>query len=355
MLVKLKSILCYFFLVVVWSCQDDPVLNLDGSTTFDPNAWLVPKEEVIDGGSGRDGIPSIDAPEFSPIEASNPVFDDRYVLALSWNGVQKIYPTSIMEFHEIVNDDFNGEKIAVTFCPLTETGIGWRRQFGNRITTFGVSGLLYNSNLMPYDRRTNSIWSQQKLECVNGTLVGQLPSTYNMVMTTLATARKAFPEALILNPETGFDRAYGFSPYGDNYRTEDNRILFPISIKDDRLNAKAHVLGVVIDGQAKAYRFPVEEGIQVMEDTLQGRPLTIIRSTTDLFMVAFYNEDSKLFYPLADAWPGVFRDDVDNIYNITGEVIQGPSKGQVLSAPPSFIGFWFAWSSFYEGIDLDDR
>ena len=152
----------------------------------------------------------------------------------------------------IVNDNIGDNNFAITYCPLTGTAVGWNRQVGNRLTTFGVSGKLYNTNLMPYDRESDSYWSQLRLDCVNGSLVGSTINTVPIVETSWQTWRSSYPNSLLMNTNTGFSRNYGNFPYGD-YKTNHNNIIFPVNNFDRRLPAKERVLTVITEEESRAY------------------------------------------------------------------------------------------------------
>ncbi len=187
--------------------------------------WLVPSSEVLSGGPGKDGIPSIDNPAFSSTEEVTFLQDNDLVTGIQIGNVIKAYPHIILDWHEIVNDQIDQTEVAVTYCSLTGTGICWSRLVNGTPATFGVYGLLYNTNLMPYDRATGSTWSQQRLECVNGVNIGTDATTYSLVETTWATWKAAFPGSEVLNLSTGFSRQYGSYPYGD-YKTNQNRFFY---------------------------------------------------------------------------------------------------------------------------------
>jgi len=137
------------------------------------------------------------------------------VIGFAQGDDARAYPHFILDWHEIVNDRVGDIHIAVTYCPLTGTGIGWEREINGSVTTFGVSGLLFNSNLIPYDRNTDSNWSQIRLDCVNGDLIGTEAETHVLVETTWKTM---YPKTLVMSMNTGYNRSYGNYPYG-NYRT----------------------------------------------------------------------------------------------------------------------------------------
>ncbi len=320
----------------------------------DAKVWAIPKEAVVDAGVGKDGIPSIDNPQFSPPEDIISAFDDQLVLGFEHNGEYRAYPVQILDWHEIVNDEIDGLPVAITYCPLTGTGLGWSRLVGGSVSTFGVSGLLYNSNLMPYDRRTNSTWSQQAIECVNGFFIGEQPKTYNVIETTFRTWKASFPHTKIMNGNTGFNRVYSVYPYGD-YRTNDDLIFFPLTNEDDRLPAKEKVLGVLIREQVKGYPFPSGDGRELLIDTIDQKPLLIIRSRSEMILTAFNAREGIEYQSLSDSpLPDLFRDNQGNIYDLSGRVIRGPDQNARLSKPLAFMGFWFSWAAFYPEISLYD-
>ena len=350
----IKVVTC---LIGVLMCLISISCNEDANTLPEPSGpglpvWLVPQEEVFDAGVGVDGIPSIDNPQFTPAAEIGEIFEDELVLGIEYNGLAKAYPIPILNWHEIVNDEIDDLSIAITYCPLTDTGIGWNRRVGSRSLSFGVSGLLYNTNLMPYDRRTNSIWSQQALQSVNGLLRGTQINTINMVETTFKTWKKAYPNSMILNGNTGFDRAYFIYPYGD-YITNDERLLYPIKTTDRRLPLKERVLGVVIDGKVKAYRFNQSGvGMELLSDSFQNSELLVVRSSDDNFIVAFIKPSGSEFTLVENPWPAVIKDDENNFYDLMGRVISGPGTGSRLDQPVAFIGFWFSWESFYPDVEI---
>ena len=327
--------------LVTFSCKKD--------NSASDEEWLIPPDEVLSGGPGKDGIPSIDSPDFSSIGEINFLDDDDLVTGIQIGNEIKAYPHIILDWHEIINDQIDQTEVAITYCPLTGTGIGWGRMIDGISTTFGVSGLLYNTNLMPYDRATGSTWSQQRLDCVNGTNIGKLAKTYSLVETTWATWKTAFPESKVLNLNTGFSRQYGSYPYGD-YITNHNRLLFPISNEDDRLERKRRVLGVINNGATKAYTVDGGgAGIEIIHDDLGGENIVVVRSGFHNLSVAFKNPDNLQFTEVNEL-PVVMQDSAGNRYDLFGRVVTG--AGLELEEAVSFIGYWFSWGTFYPGLDL---
>ena len=323
-----------------------------GSTTTD-QGWLVPKNQVLDGGPGKDGIPSIDDPKFTSATEVDFLADEELVLVIRFDHEVKAYPHDILDWHEIVNDRLAGIPYAVTYCPLTGTGIAWDRLVQGIETTFGVSGLLYNSNLMPYDRYSESTWSQQRLDCVHGTLLGSPARTFTMVETSFGTFRETYPEGLVLNLDTGFERDYGDYPYGRYL--QHNELLFPVSRQDDRLPLKERTLGVILNkDDQRVYRFNPESGAGLMKDTLEGQSLWIIRDQLHNYLVAF-QDDGRTFKHFPDQFPTILQDAEGNTYNFMGDVITNLTDVKPLKLPTQFMGYWFSWGTFYPGVEISDR
>lgn len=345
--------------LIACSDQGDTPINSPspgGEEVVDPNVWDVPRDEVFDGGPGKDGIPSIDEPNFSTKDDSDVVnkYKNLLVTAIYHDGQARAYPHPILDWHEIVNDEIGDLSVAITFCPLTGTGIGWDRVVNSTITEFGVSGLLYDTNLMPYDRATQSTWSQQRLNCVNGAHRGREINVIPLIETTLSTWLEAYPDSEILNEDTGFNRNYGVYPYGD-YRTNDARILFPISNNDTRLPGKERVLGVFVDNSVIGYRFNEESTeTEVLQENYKGASIVVIRNTIKNFIVAFENKD-QLTFEASQNFPIVLKDENGNEYDITGQRITSDgSFGGSLPQMKSFIGYWFSWGTFYPEMDISE-
>lgn len=222
-------------------------------------------------------------------------------------------------------------------------------------TTFGVSGLLYNSNVIPYDRQTNSHWSQLLLHAIHGPLKGSEAENLQVIETTWKTWKEMYPDAKIVTNITGYNRNYHSYPYGD-YRTNNNALLFPIHPEDIRLPYKERVLAVVIKGKAKVYRFSSltnNEGI--IKDEFQGWPLIIVGSKEKNIMVAFENKlpDGSLpEFKLKIATNNFLQDQHGDIWNVFGEAVTGTLKGKKLKAPPFIIGYWFGFGAFYSETEI---
>ncbi|MBX2872318.1 MAG: DUF3179 domain-containing protein [Saprospiraceae bacterium] len=342
-------------LLLPYSCtEEQPVVTPPGGGTTNNNDWLIPQNNVLDGGPGKDGIPALDAPDFIDVNQVDFLDDDDLVIGFKVGNDVRAYPHPILDWHEIINDDFGNIRVAITYCPLTGTGIGWDRDIDGGTTTFGVSGLLYNTNLIPYDRATDSNWSQMLLESVQGKMAGTAIETHQVVETTWGTWKELYPQSKVVSTETGWSRNYDRYPYGD-YRTNNNSLFFPVGVNDSRLPAKERVLGVISATKAaKAYRFSSmpDNGVGVFTDVFREYNLVIVGSQEANFMQAYVQPEGLTFEPVQDKLPIVMRDDEGNTWNIFGEAVAGPRMGQKLLETRSFIGYWVAWGAFYEGLAI---
>jgi hypothetical protein len=236
--------------------------------------WLIPETEIRDGGPGKDGIAAISNPEFIPIDEVSFLLESDLVIGIQIGDLVRAFPHPILDQHEIVNHTVENTSFALTYCPLTGTAIAWDTSQFTLNRTFGVSGLLYNSNLVPYDRETDSNWSQMLNLCVNGELRGQEAKQIHVVETTWETWKKLYPQSLILSTETGFARNYSIYPYG-NYKTSDS-LLFPVSREDNRLHKKERVHGVIVATKTKVYPiFTFLGANQVINETFNDLPIVV--------------------------------------------------------------------------------
>ena len=306
--------------------------------------WSIPNDEIQDGGPGKDGIPSIDNPKFIVANDVSYLKDNDLIVGIKIDNEVKAYPHIILDWHEIVNDNIGNIPLSIIYCPLTGTATGWNRKINGVTTSFGVSGLLYNSNIIPYDRNSDSNWSQMLQECVNGSLIGQKPKTHHLVETTWKTWKKMYPNSSIMTTNTGSSRNYGQYPYGD-YKTNDNKLIFPISHEDNRLPKKSRVLGILTNEEAKVYplsSFGVSN--QIIQDQSQRRNIIVVGNKSDNFIVAYETpNDSIIFEPVQDSLPIIMKDNNGIYYDVFGI----NTDGEKLKEIDAFIGYWFAFGTFY--------
>ena len=234
----------------------------------------IPFHEIKSGGPPKDGIPSIDNPKF--VSANEAIFleENDHVLGLEINGLAKAYPLRIMDWHEIVNDNFGDKAVVVTYCPLCGSGISFWSDVGGRKRSFGVSGLLYNSDVLLYDRQTQSLWSQIMAESVAGKSSGQKLVAIPTQLTSWKNWRKKYPETKVLTAQTGFKRDYNRQAYMQ-YRNSDE-LMFDVKNKSKALPIKSWVLGLEVNGKAKAYPFSeLAKSKEKLIDVFEGTKIEI--------------------------------------------------------------------------------
>ena len=329
--------------------------------------WLIPRGEVRDGGPGKDGIPALENPAFINMDNADYMQNDDLVTLARVGNEVRVYPHRILNWHEIVNDAIGSQNITVSFCPLTGSSIGLNRELtingSKTVTTFGVSGLLYNNNLILYDRATDSYWSQMRNQCVSGALIGTTPENVPLLETTFRTARTMYPDARILSDNTGIygSSQYAIYPYGD-YRTNNDFLLFDVKPDDNRLPRKERVLGVVVGDAARAYPFSTfNPDTQIAHDQLGGKELVIIGNQKKNILVAYERRLGSRAIGRFSAFSDssrpylVMTDSLGNRYDIFGRVAEGPDKGQALKPLESYIAYWFAFAAFHPQTDIFRR
>lgn len=279
---------------------------------FDITDPLIPKEEIHHGGPPRDGIPSLDSPAFITVDEAEFLSDDDRVLGIVKDGIAKAYPIRILDWHEIVNDEFNSAPVVISYCPLCGTGMAFDANVGGEARSFGVSGLLYNSDVLLYDRESESLWSQIIRKSVSGPLKGQMLEQIPMAHTTWQDWREHNPGTLVLSDETGHSRDYSRSPYS-GYEVS-NRIWFPVKNQSQRYHPKELVVGLNLEGKTKAYPFA-----------------ELSKST------------ARISDQLGDTDLEVEFDAV----NRTGRILD--KDGNEI---PTTIAFWFAWYAFFPDTEV---
>lgn len=276
----------------------------------------IPLDKIIGGGPPKDGIPSIDNPKFINIsEASDEFADEEPGIAVSLNGIDRFYPFQILVWHEIVNDTFAGQRVLVTYCPLCLSGIVFDPVVNGERVEFGTSGKLWNSNLIMYDRKTDSLWSQILGEAVLGELTGTQLKVLESDQMRFGAWKKLNPNGQVLSKDTGATRFYGRDPYGDYYSSPG--IFFNVDNRDDRLPEKAFVLGIVINEQAKAYLPEAVKKVGTLEDQFAGK--TIIAQ---------------------------YKSDIDAV-----QLFEKKSDGSLERINP-FPNFWFSWVAVHPETEL---
>jgi hypothetical protein len=258
--------------------------------TITGTKYIVDPKKIRGGGPPKDGIPSIDEPVYVSVEKADEwIEDNELILAIIYKGVKRVYPLQILVWHEIVNDVIADDPILITYCPLCGSGIAYERKINGEEVEFGTSGKLYNSNLVMYDRKTDTYWSQIDGLAIVGELTGMKLKAVSIDTTVWRDWKKAHPDSEVLSQDTGYLRNYGRDPYGNYY--EDSFLLFPVENEDDRIHAKTVIFGIEVNGVYKAYMEEDLKSLKEIEDTVGGVKIKVERD--DAGIVKITNLDTN--------------------------------------------------------------
>ncbi len=358
----MKKLATYFLLVIILvSCDED-----DGTPGPGPgpgpspgkvvNGWAVDLVKVQDAG-GRDIIPSIENSTFISASQVSFLTDNELVIGININGDIRAYSHRILDLHEVSNETIGGMPVTVSLCPLTGTALTWDRTINGEVTTFGVAGLLYNSNLIMYDRLTGNNWAQMLSESVNGSLICEEVDNITVVETTWANWKSMYPQSLVQSTDTGFDRDYNNLPFSSLVDPNANP-LFPATPEDDRMPKHERVHGIIDGDQARVYPFSnfEDSGTQLLIDFFGSNDLLIVGDADRNFIVSFIDPNSTgenlEFRPVQNGGEVILEDNEGNRWNIFGEAVSGPRMGNKLTPTHSYMGYWFSWAAIFPSPDI---
>ncbi len=297
---------------IVLACVAGSAAEAARLNGFDLSSALIPAGDIHKGGPPRDGIPSIDDPVFVPAAQADQLEPDDRVLGIARNGIAKAYPVAIMNWHEIVNDTLGPEPVVVTYCPLCGSGMAFKAQMDGRHLVFGVSGLLYNSDVLLYDRQSESLWSQIMGQAISGPMRGAQLELIPLAHTTWSDWRARHPDTRVLAPDTRHARDYRHDPYAGY--ADNRKVWFPVRFRSKGYHPKERVIGVSVDGAHKAYPFvELARTAGVIEDRIGDRRVSV------------------RFDP---------EHETGAVFDAGGEEL------------PSVILFWFAWYAFHPETEI---
>jgi hypothetical protein len=327
----------------------------------DTSEWLISRDFVFDGGPGPDGIPALESPNFESASTILTVNPNDLAIAVQHNGEIKIYPHDIMDWHEIVNDGPDDDPLVLSYCPLTGSALAWLGTATDANATFGVSGLLYNSNLLLYDRESRSLWSQMYEASVNGPRIRELPPRVQLIEAKFGTLRDMYPDATVMTRNTGYIRDYPDYPYGDYKQSSD--LLFPVSNADNRMHPKTRVIGlrsgsgVSPDTLTRVYQLGAfGPATQAINDQFGNQSIVVV-GNTDLDFAVIYDRELAdgtilTFAPVENDLPNILSDDEGNVWDAFGTAVSGPRAGTQLEMTKSYTAYWFAWVSHFSNAEI---
>jgi uncharacterized protein DUF3179 len=310
---------------------------------------------LASGGPPRDGIPSIDSPKFitgAQAEAKGWVSDNSLVDAIATPNDTKAYPRSITAWHEIVNDRIDSQSTSLTFCPLTGSAIAYRGKAPDQTPlTFGTTGLLYNSNLVMYDRQTNGLYPQILGLGISGPNKGVDLETVPVTTTTWKDWKAQHQDSMVLSRDTGYLRDYNTYPYG-NYDSNDS-IYFPVGHQSPEYTPKTLVSGIRIGREAAAIvKYQLHTKL-VVDFALAGEHLVALYDPlTDYVRVFAPSVNGSNHTFTIDNSAGVIDMETGSHWSPNGEALDGPLAGTRLQQKGSFQVMWFGWYAFHPSTAL---
>jgi len=333
----------------------------DSSAQRPPGDCLVPCDEIVSGGPPKDVIPALTNPDKFDVDGADWLSDDAMVLGVYRNGQACAYPLAIFYWHEIVNDQLGDVRSSITYCPLTGTGMHFDAKFDGNPSDFGVSGSLWSSNLIMYNRsEAESWWSQMKGQAIVGPGRGHRLTQLPVVETTWRIWRTIYPQTKVLSNRTGYARDYTRYPYG-NYEQPDAPPFFRyINPKyfDSSQPPKLRVLGLVGEEKSKVYPFTEIPDRGVINDTFDETPLLIVSHLQSRMALAFDRrvDGEALVFDVDgdDIYPFALKDrNTNSRWNVFGHAVSGPLAGKQLSQrSDGIIAFWFAWAAFHPSPEI---
>ncbi|MCZ6531046.1 MAG: DUF3179 domain-containing protein [Chloroflexi bacterium] len=327
-------------------------------TTTDFCNHSVDYGEIFSGGPPPDGIPAIDDPVFESVESADEWLENEWpVLFFEANGEARAYPLAILIWHEIVNDEVAGQKVALTFCPLCNSTIAFNSVLADgTVLDFGTSGNLRNSDLVMYDRQTRSWWQQFTGEAIVGQLTGTMLEMLPSQIISWSDFKQTHPDSLVLSRDTGNTRNYGSNPYG-GYDDVGRSPFFPVGKYGDELPPIERIVALTLGDIDVAFPFSLLAEVGVANEEYAGQPIVIFwkwgthtafgNTDKDVGASGAFSRELEGQILTFEAAEGGFADlETGSFWTLTGEAIEGPLSGNQLNRLVSGEHFWFAWSVF---------
>lgn len=327
----------------------------------DTSKRSIELDELLNGGPPKDGIPSINQPKFiTTADADAWLENQEPVILVAIENEARAYPLQILTYHEIVNDVMAGRPIIVTFCPLCYAALAFDRRIDGKVHSFGVSGMLRHSDMVMFDRETESLWQQLNGEGIVGTYTGKKLIPVSAQIISYAQFKEAYPFGEVLSRQTGHRRNYGNNPYAGYDNINDRPFLYKGPF-DKRIPPMEKLVTISMANQDKAYPHSITRKERVVYDEIGDTSIVVFHgegavSALDKKSIAeskvigstgvFYNDvdDKNLRFSYKDGY--FFDEDTGTKWDITGKAVSGPRSGMQLRSLPHGNFFAFAWFAF---------
>ncbi len=341
--------------------EESPPSGAEREFSTDFSRHSVPYSEILSGGPPKDGIPAIDAPKFISVEEADEWLQPQEPVVLVQVGDDaRAYPIQILMWHEIVNDTIGEAPVVVTYCPLCNTGVAFERTFDGQVLDFGTTGRLRYSNLIMYDRQTETWWQQATGEGIVGEYALRQLTFVPASMISWEDFRETYPDGQVLSRDTGYNRDYGRNPY-IGYDLDQSPFLFRGPETPDVLHPMARVLTVDLNGEAVGYSYEVLQEVHVVNDLVGGVPIVVLwapgtasalNSATvadgdDVGAGTTYSRelDGETLTFVFDG-ERILDEQSGSEWDVLGKAVSGPKAGSQLEPVVSINHFWFSWAAF---------
>ncbi len=328
---------------------------LTESVRFEGENYLIPPTDIFDTGLENDSIPAISEPIYTTVnDADNYLADDVYGIDVEVDGDHRFYSFQIMNWHYVVNDEFNGQKLAITHCPLCLSSAVYKRELDGEELNFSVDPKVYNNNALLIDNQTESLWLQMRGMAISGDKIGAQLELYPSTIISWIDWKELYPHGEVLSTSTGYDRDYTKHPY-TSYDTA-KTIFFPLNEINEHLSSKWWVSGVELESGTMAFSQTILKGRGVVNEDVNGTKIT-----------AFYdneNDQVRIYSPILNGQELTFSYDFENgviiddqsasMWTNQGVAISGEFKGSKLERIASQNSFWFCWYAIHPDTMLSE-
>ncbi len=342
--------------------EEPPPAGAESQFSTDFRKHSVPYSEILSGGPPKDGIPAVDDPKFISVEQADEWLEPQEPVILVVVGDEaRAYPIQILMWHEIVNDVIGEKPVTVTFCPLCNSGVAFERTFDGQVLDFGTTGRLRYSNLIMYDRQTETWWQQATGEAIAGKYTGRRLTFVPASMIAWEDFKATYPDGTVLSRDTGDGRDYGRNPYVGYDEKSSSPWLYDGPETPDALPPMARVVTIELNEETVAYPYEVLKDVRVANDTVGGEPVVVLwapgtASALDASSIAdgsdvgaattFSRElDGEMLTFVLDG-DRVVDEQTGSEWDVLGQAVSGPKAGSQLEPVVSINHFWFSWAAF---------
>jgi hypothetical protein len=353
---------------VTVSPDDRPPSGATSEFTTDFSIHSIPYTEIRSGGPKKDGIPAIDSPKFTNVEEADEwLADEEPVILIQVGEHNRAYPLQILTWHEIVNDVVGDTPLTITFCPLCNTAVAFERTVNGEVLDFGTTGRLRYSNLVMYDRQTETWWQQAGGNAIVGELTGTQLILFPAALIPWSDFKEYYPSGLVLSTDTGHSRPYGTNPYIGYDNINNYPFLYDGPTTPVELRPIERVLLVELNGESVTYPYLVLEELHVIQDEIGGVEIVIIWesgtvSALDTEAIKFSRDvgTANVYERMVDDNMLDFEFDGENVidtltnstWNTLGFATEGELAGTQLNPVVSINHFWFSAAAFSPGTSV---